>query len=244
MKIKLEQLILDEKFYPRTDCDWMQAHRYAESMRIALKDPKAKQFPPIDVVPLGDGTFRVIDGWHRVKAAKELKLVSIEAVIIKAASEGEQFLAAVRANLTHGKGLSNFERAQIAIRLRSSEFNWGLQRVAEFLGMAKKSLFVMLHKRTGSGNGFSGLGRKSLVAKNLVTGVVAREGRLPQEVADGQRAFEGHSQEALFKQVLEVMILDAVDLDQPGICLLLKDIAAWLRAHASQIKEGLPPKAA
>ena len=244
MKIKLDKLILDEAFYPRTDCDWMQAHRYAEAMQVAAKDPTAEKFPPIKIAPLGDGNYRVIDGWHRCKAAKECGYDRIDADIVENLSDQDQFIAAVEANLTHGKGLSNFDRAKIACRLRSAEFNWSLGRVANLLKLTKKSLSLMLFKRTGNTNGFSNLGKPSLVAKNLVTGAVAREGRCPPALAEAQRPFEGHSQRKLFEHVLGLMTNGAIDLDQPGVCLLLKEIAAWLRAHASEIKTGLPPKAA
>jgi uncharacterized ParB-like nuclease family protein len=61
---------------------------------------------PIQVVPLDDGTYRIIGGEHRVEAAKELNYKEVPAVILAEArwkDEDLQKFVTVRLNVLHGK---------------------------------------------------------------------------------------------------------------------------------------------
>jgi hypothetical protein len=245
MKIALDKLVFDPTYYPRNSVDWQQAHRYAEAMQVIAKDPTARRFPPIDVAAIGDGTFRVLDGWHRCDAAKRCGYTEIEAQVTKAQSLQEQFLVAIKANLTHGRGLTNQERTAIACRLQSADFRWSLGRISTLLGMKKSSLHTMLHKRTGNVNGFPNLGKGIPVppiAKAPFTGAIAR-GTFTEEAVAGQRAMAARDQRQVFQQVRDLMNCGAVDLDSPIVCTLLSEIATWLRAHSAEVRAGVIAKA-
>jgi hypothetical protein len=72
--------------------------------------------PPIVVNSI---TMAVIDGSHRVRAAQLRGDAHIEAVMVEG-SEMEMFVAAVRANVEHGKPLTLEERQAAAVKLLRS----------------------------------------------------------------------------------------------------------------------------
>jgi len=73
--LKLSELVLDEKFYPRDMVDWRVVATYNNALKVGAK------FPPIAVGKVGRD-FVVIDVWHRVKAFKMNKQEFNEAEIL------------------------------------------------------------------------------------------------------------------------------------------------------------------
>jgi hypothetical protein len=65
-------------------------------------------FPPIVVAQVG-GALLLVDGWHRVAAARECGLDEVECIVEKMMLK-EALKAAACANTTHGKPLNRIER--------------------------------------------------------------------------------------------------------------------------------------
>jgi len=107
--IKISDLVLEEKFYPRMKADWLTAHQYAEAMRAGAK------FPPIDVCNW-KGKWIVVDGWHRVQAHKNIKEDYIQANILDIKNAKDIYLEAVKRNSHHGRQFSVQERVNICLR--------------------------------------------------------------------------------------------------------------------------------
>jgi hypothetical protein len=98
--------------------------------RYAYEMARGDKFPPIEAVTVGDGTYYVGDGWHRVAAAKlnakrdSRRKRTIDA-IVHAAPRGMKPIdyavrLALRANTTHGLMLTKgdqLKRAKVALRL-------------------------------------------------------------------------------------------------------------------------------
>lgn len=85
-------------------------------------------WPPILV---HRGTHKLLDGWHRVEAAKRNGTYTMPVLWVDAPEE-ELFALAVKANLGHGLHLSREERYQAISRLQRE--SWTDERIAEFLG--------------------------------------------------------------------------------------------------------------
>jgi len=96
----------------------------------------AAELPPIIV---HRGTMRVIDGVHRLRAAR---LAGRDAVDVKFfdGSEDSAFVTAVEANVRHGLPLSVAERRAAAARIMTSHPDWSDRRIAAVAGLSAKTV--------------------------------------------------------------------------------------------------------
>ena len=92
-------------------------------------------WPPIAV----DSDGLVIDGAHRVIAARRLGWARLDAVLFEGGSE-EAFIEFVRRNVTHGLLLTLRERKRAAVRVLGSHREWSDRRVAEVCGISPKTV--------------------------------------------------------------------------------------------------------
>ena len=92
-------------------------------------------WPPITVGP--DGT--VIDGAHRVTAARRLGWARLDAVLFEG-SRDEAFVEFVRQNVAHGLLLTLRERKRAAAQVLGSNPEWSDRRVAEVCGISPKTV--------------------------------------------------------------------------------------------------------
>lgn len=122
--ISVHDLLLDRSLNPRrqaTDPDVVE--HYASIFKEVI-------WPPILV---HRGTHKLLDGWHRVEAAKRAGVYSLPVLWVDAKEE-ELFALAVKANLGHGLRLTREERYQAIHRLMREA--WTPERIAETLGCA------------------------------------------------------------------------------------------------------------
>ena len=92
-------------------------------------------WPPITVGP--DGT--VIDGAHRVAAARRLGWTRLDTVLFEG-SRDEAFVEFVRRNVAHGLLLTLRERKRAAVQVLGSHPEWSDRRVAEVCGISPKTV--------------------------------------------------------------------------------------------------------
>jgi hypothetical protein len=95
----------------------------------------AGSWPPIVVGHHG----AVVDGAHRVAAARRLGLARVEAVLFSGSAEAA-FVEFVRRNVTHGLLLTLSERKRAAVRVLRSHSRWSDRRVAEVCGLSPKTV--------------------------------------------------------------------------------------------------------
>ncbi len=107
-------------------------------------------FPPIRIIRDPDGTLRVVDGFHRLMAAKLAGVEEIKAEIIP----GDRKMAtesALRANIVHGLRRSNADKRH-AVRLALSEFSDLTSRtVAEMCGVGNHLVDEVRREMTEGG---------------------------------------------------------------------------------------------
>ena len=120
--------------------DFEHVRRLAES---------EESLPPILVQ---QQSMRVIDGMHRLLAAKLRGAEEIEARVLDCDSV-TGFVLAVRANVTHGLPLPLADRKAAAVRILRDLPDWSNQRVGAAVGLAGKTVAALRGRPTGSESG-------------------------------------------------------------------------------------------
>jgi ParB/Sulfiredoxin domain len=108
-------VVFDKDYYPRTDSDWQTVSRYTDAMRTG------SEFPPITVVYRGEEPI-LLDGWHRVQAAKHAKIESLPCAVLDI-PESEWFAKAVKLNAKNSRPLTVRDRAMIAHKLKVAGYD-------------------------------------------------------------------------------------------------------------------------
>jgi ParB-like chromosome segregation protein Spo0J len=93
-------------------------------------------WPPIVVTRVGG---LVVDGAHRVAAARRLGLARLDAVLFDGGEE-DAFIEFLRRNVAHGLLLTLQERKQAAVRVLRVHAAWSDRRVAELCGISPKTV--------------------------------------------------------------------------------------------------------
>jgi hypothetical protein len=111
--IKLADLILDKTLQPRAGIDDETVAEYQDVMQRGAKD-----FPPIYVVETPEGLC-LVDGWHRVEAAKRNGYAGLMArVWVGDRADAIEFAA--QCNARHGKPRTTADLVKIIAMLRSA----------------------------------------------------------------------------------------------------------------------------
>jgi hypothetical protein len=113
---------------------------YAEAMR------RGDQFPLVDLVPVGDGTFYIADGWHRILAHKQIGRGAVDAVFQPVVSEADPLETAkryaLRANQKHGLSLTRGDqgkRARTALLMPAFR-DMSLRELQREIGVSRSTL--------------------------------------------------------------------------------------------------------
>jgi ParB-like chromosome segregation protein Spo0J len=93
-------------------------------------------WPPIVVMRRGGV---VVDGAHRVEAARRLGIARLEAVFFDGGAD-DAFVEFVRRNVAHGLLLTLPERKHAAVRVLQAHRGWSDRRVAELCGLSPKTV--------------------------------------------------------------------------------------------------------
>jgi hypothetical protein len=101
--------------------------------------------PPILVQKTG---LRIIDGMHRLEAAKLRGKTHISARVVDCTDE-EAFILAVQSNTLHGLPLSKADRIAGAKRILASHPDWSDRAVASVSGLSAKTVGVLRNRSTG-----------------------------------------------------------------------------------------------
>ena len=129
MKISIADIRLDSSYRIRENLDQDTVERYMETF---------DRLPPITVFSV-DGTLKIVDGEHRLTAAKRLDLAEIDADI-KEGTDSEAREYAYLANLHHGRPLNRKEKQKVIegmLRLHSERAdNW----IAEDVGCKSETV--------------------------------------------------------------------------------------------------------
>jgi hypothetical protein len=108
--VPIARLIVDPAMQVRTRLNSETVERYAEALRQS-ENPE-RRFPPVQVAILGQA-WHVVDGFHRIEAARAVGLERIAVEARPAATLEEARWRAGAANLTHGLPLRRPELREV-----------------------------------------------------------------------------------------------------------------------------------
>lgn len=118
---------------PANDSPRLEGENHEHARALAESDAVA---PPILV---HRRSLRVIDGMHRLQAAMLRGAGEVDVVYFDG-SDDDAFVAAVRANTTHGYPLSRADRRAAAARIVRSHPYWSDRAIAEVTGLAARTV--------------------------------------------------------------------------------------------------------
>lgn len=118
-----------------------ESQEHVESLAAAQTE-----LPPIIV---HRATMQVIDGAHRLKAAR-LRGEDKIAVRFFDGNEAEAFVMAVRANIAHGLPLSLADRKRAAERIMASHPQWSDRKIASVTGIAARTVAEIRRRMRGT----------------------------------------------------------------------------------------------
>ncbi|XVS62689.1 ParB N-terminal domain-containing protein [Actinosynnema sp. CA-299493] len=105
---------------------------------------------PLPPIVVHRPTMRVVDGAHRLHAARLAGAHDIEVRFFEG-SERDAFVLAVRANTTHGLPLTFAERQSAAARILVTHPEWSDRAIASAAGLSARSVAGLRARSTGHG---------------------------------------------------------------------------------------------
>jgi ParB-like chromosome segregation protein Spo0J len=166
MKVAISEITLADDINIRQGLREDAVERYAEIL---------DELPPITLWR-PNGKLLLVDGWHRIAAARRLGRTDIEAEVHEG-DRTEAMVAAILANTKHGVPLSMAERNEGIVRL--AQAGWRQNRIARELGLSTTRVNAILQQAEIPVPGL-GVGLKDEVVK------APKEYRLP--VAEAAQA--------------------------------------------------------
>ena len=233
-EVKLSEIEFDEELYPRTSYNWQTGYDYSQSMKVGAK------FPDI-ILALYNGKKYLVDGKHRMEATKLLKKDSIKAIIHTGWNRERIYKEAVKSNITHGKGLSPYEKRMIAVKLM--EMNCKDSEVSELIQipMDKMESFIgqrLVNSITGEPITSEGnekiakeIGQAILKSglKHFAGTNISQEDL--QSLRETQRDFYAGSQLSLVRQLVETLENDLLDKENKEVMKLIKKLKELLKNY-------------
>lgn len=120
-----------------------------DEAHVALLMETVGQWPPI-VVWRDDR--QVIDGAHRIEAARRLGHSRVTAVRFLGTRD-EAFVEAVRRNVDHGLPLSVGDRRRATVRVLKRHPDWSDRRIASVCGLSGRTVARLRREQTGRSDG-------------------------------------------------------------------------------------------
>lgn len=137
-RLKLSELVLDERFYPRAGVDHVWAHKLAERLQAGAP------LPPLIVCR---ATRALLDGWHRARAYESVygKDAVVPVEYVECESDAERFRLALAYNAAHGRPYSTVDEAHATVR--GEQLGLTRAAIAGILGVRREYLDQIVDRR-------------------------------------------------------------------------------------------------
>lgn len=218
--ISIHDVILDRALMPRLHgVDQDVVEHYATIFKDVI-------WPAIWV---HKGSNKLLDGWHRVEAAKRAGVYTMPVLWVEAKEE-DLFALAVKANLGHGVRLTREERYKAINRLQRD--GWTNERIAEGLGCSP----AMVNRTEKAEDLRIKYKVQDSPAQHLPTESLVEIVKLPQEYQDdiAELACEVEASSADVRRTVRAIKKDEV-VDHKDIRRIMTD-----PEYAKARKEGMP----
>ncbi len=141
IRIQIKDLKINDALNVRAD-DLSQ-------LNIAQYTEIYDQLPPVSVFLVAND-YWLVDGWHRIGAAKNLELTEIEVLVVGEGSLIEAEDYADSANLSHGIPLTPKQRRLVAVRFAKRHPEWSFVRISQAMNCSDKTIKAWLAKEASS----------------------------------------------------------------------------------------------
>lgn len=118
-KIAITKIQVDESVYPRSGVSEFNVGRLVAAYKTGTK------LPPLIVEA---GTYRLVDGRHRLEMYRKLKVARIDVTEKVYRSEADLYADAVRCNVGHGEPLDQFSIRGAIIRL--NDYGYSREKIS------------------------------------------------------------------------------------------------------------------
>lgn len=139
--LKIREIVVESKLYPRIESDSETSKRYAEAMESGA------DFPPV-VVAEKNKKYYLVDGKHRLDAYDLNKKEVVDVEVLMGLNEREIFIESVKRNIGHGRPFSEEDINEIKITLE--DFNLGIEQVSEIVRIPVTKLKPFVAKKIES----------------------------------------------------------------------------------------------
>lgn len=217
--VKLETLVRDFNFYPRTHVDSTHVTSIMQAMR------SGSEMPPIKV---DKKSKRIVDGFHRYEAHRKLGLESIAVEWVTCKDDQHLYALAVDANATHGRPFSPFDKARI--RTRAEELGFTMDRVSQILRVPIESLNIQKEKAFATDE------KGNIVPIKNTISWKAGQALTPRQVAANQK-LGGMNAAFYANQLSELFEAELVDWSNEGLIQSLARLYAHLKQHSAALKK-------
>jgi hypothetical protein len=198
--VKVASLVLDFTLYPRNNVDSGNVANIVQALEAGT------ELPPVII---DKKSRRVIDGFHRVRAAIRHGGEDAEISVIEKtyANDAAMFLDAMKYNAAHGAKLDPCDRVHCCIIAESLSIP--LEAVAGALNMPQERLSSLQADRTARSGGLS------IALKRTVRGFAGR--RLSKRQVSANAKLSGMNQQFYANQLIELIESDMLDKENESL---------------------------
>ena len=202
---KAAELIFDFDLYPRNNVDSQNVRYIMDAMKTGI------EMPPVVICAKSK---RIIDGFHRVKAAIRLNGDDAKIQVIEKtyANEADLFVDAMRYNAAHGSRLDSCDRTRCI--LISEKLNIPKESIAGALNMSLDKLAALRDTRTAK------YGNLNIPIKRTIRHMAGR--RLNNRQLEANEHLSGMNQTFYANQLIHLLESDMLEKDDEKLCERLR----------------------
>jgi ParB-like chromosome segregation protein Spo0J len=212
----LNEIVFDERIYPReAGPDYHVVCTYSEAMRTGA------QFPPPVLANVG-GKNVIVDGVHRIRAAKRLRLKKLPCQHLGEMKEIDAFAEAVKRNISNGKQLSLHEKLLAHEKL--AEAGYKPQTITQIVKIRPSEIRRFIMER------ISRTDHDYVIGKSTLKRVPGWQGRKQSPIKIEEASIlTGLSQRSLVEQLLVILRNGWVQKQDKTLVKLLRELYLLLR---------------
>lgn len=230
--IDVNSVILDFDLYPRCSIDSQHTTYMMESLKAGM------ELPPII---LDKKSKRVIDGFHRVTAFRryfkqnKTEDQSVPVILKSYKSEGDMFADAMKYNATHGRALTQYDRAHCII-IAEERFGLSTEQVSKALSITTSKYDELHNERIGKlhlsphlkgGTGFRRRGARAIPLKRTISHLAGKE--LTTSQAEANKRLSGMSQCFYVNQLIDLLENNLLDMNNVHLMERLQHLYSLLQ---------------